>query len=565
MASRGGQSGSGAPSGRSKKPDSRVSSNLKYEFGPGMSSEEASRRMLEQYGRGGDCEEEGESGQTRERRERRQPGEPRESRGDRKDREPREDEESREYRKYKESKESRRDREDREPREDREHRKHRGDGHERRDGDRSHGRSSITKTSTRSSASSKNNSAYFHVPPPGVEPDIPSTQDPIDSNMSTVSDDPTIRVSLRHGGRRMEVDVGSEHSSRKPRSGRLEAQPSRGEDSDETVTPRTYRSHKSTTHKSDSREGNEHKVGSKHGARSRDSEGPVDQVTPFDSISNVDYYAPPDITASSTRTPLPPHSEASTASRSVKPKSSNGKEKEHKVKSHHGARSRDSEDPVAPSHSGNNDSYAPPPRSAMSGSNLTSTKIHTHTSTVSGSFKAPSQISNTTSSRSGTCVYPASTILPPPPSSIESIGSGTSVYLNSDTTSLRDRSQASTGSRPAKHSSNNGKGKEHEIRSNHSARPRDSRSVRAPSRVSSTSTQESSDHGSGVPEVAKKEPYLVPAYTYGVTKTQSMVPVNLLPKDTSEDSSTKWKPDKIIYQPPYTAKPNPYFTHNQSR
>ncbi|TGO15373.1 hypothetical protein BTUL_0041g00580 [Botrytis tulipae] len=507
MASRGGQSGSGAPSGRSKKPDPRVSSNLKYEFGPGMSSEQASEKI---YGRVGDVEKEGD----REERHRRR---------------------RQEKEKEREGREEERDREER-------HRRRRQEK-ERIGRERSPGRSSITKTSTRSSTSSNNNSAYSS------------------SNMSTVSDDPTIRVSLRNGGRRMEVNVGSEHSSRKPRSGRLEAPPSPSEDSDETVTPRTFRSHKSTTNKSGSREGNEHEAKPKHSAR-RDPERPV---KPSDSISNVDYYAPTDVTGSSTQTPHPPHSEASTASRSVKPKSDNRKEKEHKVKSNHGARSRDSEDPVAPSHFGNNDSYAPSPGSTMSGSTLTPTKIRTHTSTVSGSSMTPSQISNTTSSRSGTSVYPASTILPPSPSSIESIGSGTSLYPNSDITSSLDRSQASTGSRPAKHSSNDGKGREHEIRSDHSARPRDSRSVRAPSRVSTTSTQESSDHGSGVPEVAKKEPYLVPAYTYGVTKTQSMVPVNLLPKDPSEDSSTKWTPDKISYQPQYTAKPNAYFTHNQSK
>ncbi|KAF7945818.1 uncharacterized protein EAE97_004856 [Botrytis byssoidea] len=595
MASRGGQSGSGAPSRRSERPDSRVSSNLKYEFGPGISSEQASEKI---YGRVGDVEKEGDRGQTRERRERRQPGERREYRGNIEDREPGEDEELREYRKYKEFKESRGDREDRKDKEyrkykeskesredrehrkdkeyrkykeskesrgDREHRKHRGDGHGRKDRDRSHGRSSITKTSTRSSASSKNNSAYPQVPPPGVEPDIPSTQDPIGSNMSTVSDDPTIRVSLRHGGRRMEVNVRSEHSSRKPRSGQSEAPPSRTEysDSDETVTPRKYDYQKSTTHKSDSGKGNKHKVGSKHGARSRDSED--DEVEPSDSITSVGDSAQPDVTATSTRTPLPPRSEASTASRSVKPKSGNGKEEEHKVKSNHGARSRASEDPVAPFHSGNKNSYAPPPRSAMSGSTPTPTKIHTRTSTVSGRSKAPSQISSTSSSESDTSIYPASTILPPPPSSIGSIGSGTSVYPNSDNTSLPPHSIVSTGSRPAKHSNNNGKERKHEIRSDHSAGSKVSRSVGAPSTVSRTSTQASSSRESGVPEVAEKKPYLVPAYGCVGGKTPSMVPVKLLPKDSSEDSSGKWTADKVIYSPQLTAKPNAYFTHNQSK
>ncbi|TGO68560.1 hypothetical protein BOTNAR_0023g00390 [Botryotinia narcissicola] len=515
MASRGHQPGSDAPSRRSKRLDP---SDPNYKYGPGMSSEEASRKVLEQYGRGDDGEKERKERHRRRRQEKeRIERETTESQGERETTESQGGEEERE-------------------RKERQRRR-------RQEKERSPGRSSIIpKTSTRSSASSKNNSAYPQVPPPGVEPDIPSTQYPIDSNMSTVSDDPTIRVSLRHGGRRMEVNIGSEHSSRKPRSGQSEAPQSRTEysDSDETVTPHKHHYQNSTTHKSDSRKGKEHKVESKHGARSRDSED--DEVEPSDSISNVGYSAQPDVTATSTRTPLPPRSEASTASRSVKPKSGNGKEKEHKVKSNHGARSRASEVPVASFHSGNKNSYAPPPRSAISGSTPTPTKIHTRTSTASGRSKAPSQISSTSPSESDTSVYPASTILPPPPSSI-----------------------VSTGSRPAKHSSNNGKERKHEIRSDHSAGSKVSRSVGAPSTVSRTSTQASSSHESGVPEVAEEERYLVPAYGYVDGMTTSMVPVKLLPKDTSEDSSGKLTANKVIYSPQLTAKPNAYFTHNQSK
>ncbi|TGO29438.1 hypothetical protein BPAE_0015g00820 [Botrytis paeoniae] len=397
MASRGGQSEYEAVSARSKRPD-------------------PSEKAFEQYERGGDGEEEREKGKTRERRERRK------------------------HREHREDRDGTRER----------------DG--RRDRDKSQGRSSIAKKPTRSLSPSNNNSVYSHVPPSDSDSNITWTQDPIDSDMSTVSDDQTVYTNPLDGGRRMQSVVKFKLRTGTSRSGRLEAPPS---PSGETKS-----------HKSDSRKGKEHDVKSKHSARPQDTEGPVE---PFDSVSNVSYPAPPpNVTVSSTRTPLPQHSEVSIGSRSVNHRSDNGKGKEHKVKSNHGARSRDSE--------------------------------------------APSQFSDTSSYKSESSVFPASTIMSPPA-----------------------HSQVPTGSRPAKHRSDKGKEREHK----------------------SNLIQKSSNHGSGIPEVAEKM-----QYKYPLTKpieTQYKVPINWQSEGTSEDSNQNkaatWTPIEIKYAPKYTVERNRYFTH----
>ncbi|TGO40238.1 hypothetical protein BHYA_0040g00470 [Botrytis hyacinthi] len=211
-----------------------------------------------------------------------------------------------------------------------------------------------------------------------------------------------------------------------------------------------------------------------------------------------------------TVTPRTTRSHKFTGSKTRNHRSESREGKKHKVKSNHGARSRDSEGSVASSHICDTNSSAPP-RSTMSGSTLTPTTIHTHTSTVSRSSVASSQISNTSSSESET-----------------------SVFLASTTTSLPDRPQVSTGSRAAEHRSNNGKGREYEIRSDHDTRPQDSRSVGVLSRMSDVTTQKPSNHGSGIPEAAEEGPYLVPVYSYGVTNPQRMVPRRLIDKSETQ-------------------------------
>ncbi|TGO51795.1 hypothetical protein BCON_0154g00150 [Botryotinia convoluta] len=122
-----------------------------------------------------------------------------------------------------------------------------------------------------------------------IETDL-MTQDPIGSSMSTESDDETVRADPENGGRKMESDVRSEHRTRTSRSGQMDVPPPPSGDSDVTVTPRRVRSHvstgsRTTSHKSDSRRGEEHDVKYKHSARPGDTERPVERS---DSATNSD-------------------------------------------------------------------------------------------------------------------------------------------------------------------------------------------------------------------------------------------------------------------------------------
>ncbi|KAF7947656.1 hypothetical protein EAE96_008736 [Botrytis aclada] len=366
MTSRDDRSGYETASERSRRPHRKVYADGEYKHGPDESSEKASRK----YATRGDGEKERD--EDREKRRRTKGQERTERKRDGKEGDGKEGDGKEGDGKEGDGKEGDGKEGDRKEGDGKEGDRKEGDKRHRHR-DRSHGRSRTAKSPTRSSAPS-NNGAHSYASS-NADPGLNWIKDnlPIRDNMTTVSGDETVLADPANGGRRMESDVGSKRRVRTSHSRPSEAPRSSSRDSDKTVTPRTYRPQVSTgsetkTHKSDDRKEKGPKIKSKHRARPEDTES---HVTPDDSASNANYHAPPsNITSSSARKSLPPPSEVSAGSSSVNHRSDNGKGREPKVKSNHGARSRASEGSVAPSRISNTSSYTP---SSSTASNSTRT------------------------------------------------------------------------------------------------------------------------------------------------------------------------------------------------